>query len=225
MRQMRTKAALLSVIFIIAATAAYADTVSAPQPQAPIVTFGPTVPEPTVAAPSTVISTPAPAARATTQNTVQTTGPVSSETTISVGTLAGQVLTWAATAFGSVLATVFAAWGVRLFKLAGVQMTDAMRDRLQEIILNGLNAAAQQEAQSLTGKGKVEVKEAIVANAIAYTQSHGAATITALGLDPKSGDAVEAIKARIATAINDPNIPTPAALGPAVTPQAKGVTA
>lgn len=164
--------------------------------------------QPPVVAP---VTQPPPA----TQNTITTTAPVSSNTTISVGTLAGQVLTWAATAFGSLLATVFAAWGVRLFKLAGVQMTDAMRDRLQEIILNGLNAAAKQETQNLAGKGQVEIKNAVVAQAVAYTQDHGAETIKALGLDPKSGEAVEAIKARIETAIADPTVPTPTVLDPA----------
>lgn len=160
------------------------------------------------------------APEAATQNTITTTAPVSSNTTISVGTLAGEVLTWAATAFGSVLATVFAAWGVRLFKLAGVQMTDAMRDRLQQIILNGLNAAAKDEAANLAGKDQVAVKNSVVAGAVAYTQAHGAETIKALGLDPKSGDAVEAIKARIETAIADPNTPTPAVLDPPVVPKA-----
>ena len=130
-----------------------------------------------------------------------------------MGTLAGQVLTWAATAFGSLLATIFAAWGVRLFKLAGVQISDAMRARLQEIILNGLNAGAKAEAQNLAGKDPIVVKDAIVAHAVAYTQDHGANVIKALGLDPKNGTAVEAIKARIETAIADPTVATPAALG------------
>ena len=155
-----------------------------------------------------------------TQNTITTTAPVSSNTTISVGTLAGQVLTWAATAFGSLLATVFAAWGVRMFKLAGVKMTDAMRDRLQEIILNGLNAAAKQETQTLAGKDQITIKNAVVAHAVAYTQDHGADTIKALGLDPQSGEAVEAIKARIETAIADPTIPTPTVLDPPAVPKA-----
>lgn len=131
---------------------------------------------------------------------------------VSTGTIGGQVLTWAAAAFGSLAASVFTAWGVRFFKLAGIQMTDAMRDRLQEIIVNGLNAAAKQASTDLAGKGQVEVKNAVVAQAVAYTQAHGADTIKALGLDPQSGAAVEAIKARIETAVADPSVPTPAVL-------------
>lgn len=134
--------------------------------------------------------------------------------TVSVGTLAGEVLAWVIAAFGSVLATVFTAWGVRLFKLAGVQIGDAARARLQEIILNGLNAGAKEAEKNLAGKDPVTIKNAVVAQAVAYAQAHGADTIKALGLDPQSGEAVEAIKARIQTAIADPAVPTPAVLDP-----------
>lgn len=186
-----------------------------PQPAtlAPAIEPAAPPPPPAVAAPT---ASPAPVAGppAVTQNTVATTGPVSSETTISVGTLAGQVLTWAATAFGSLLATIFAAWGVRLFKAAGVQMTDAARDRLQAIILNGLNLGAEQVSHDLTGKGQVEVKNAVVAKAVEYAQAHGADTMKQLGLDPKSGAAVEVIKARVETLLADPASPTPAVLDP-----------
>lgn len=179
--------------------------------QAPV-----TLPMPAVAAtPDTPVTVASPA----TQNTVTTTGPVSSNTTISVGTLGGQVLTWLAAAFGSVLASVFTAWGIRLFKLAGVQISDAARARLQEIILNGLNAGAKQVSQDLDGKAPVQVKNAVVAQAIAYTQAHGAESIKALGLDPQSGEAVEAIKARIETAIADPTVPTPAVLDAPAAPK------
>jgi hypothetical protein len=188
-------------IFLIAATALF-------------VWFSPAVAQTkTVPVPSSEVVTqvaPSPA----TQNTITTTAPVSSETTISVGTLAGQVLTWLAAAFGSILATVFTAWGVRLFKTAGVQLGDAARARLQEIIVNGLNIGAATAAQNLAGKGQVQVKNEIVAQAVAYTQTHGAEAMKTLGLDPNSGAAVQAIKARIETAIADPTVPTPAVLDP-----------
>lgn len=168
-------------------------------------------PAPTIAVP--IQQPPAPvqteAVPAVTQSTVTTTVPVTSSTTISVGDLAGQVLTWAITAFGSLIATIFAAWGIRLFKLAGVQITDAARDRLQQIILNGLNNAAQNVTHDIAGKGQVDVKDAVVQQAIVYAQNHGADAIKQLGLDPNSGAAVEAIKARIATAVADPSVPTP----------------
>jgi hypothetical protein len=173
-------------------------------------------------APPAVAAPPAATAPPVTQNTVTTTGPVSSDTTISIGMLAGQVLTWAAAAFGSVAATVFTAWGVRLFKLAGVQMSDAARARLQDIIVNGLNVGAAAATQNLAGKDKIQIKNETVAQAIAYTQAHGADAIKQLGLDPNSGAAIEAIKARIETAIADPAAPTPAVLdsAPVAVPQA-----
>lgn len=197
---------------------AQAAAVAKPAPPAaidppPVVVAPAPPPAPVVVAPA---ATPLPvAAPPVTQNTVTTTGPVSSETSISIGTLAGQVLTWAAAAFGSLAATVFTAWGVRLFKLAGVQMSDAARARLQDIIVNGLNVGAAQATKDLTGKGQVQIKNETVAAAIAYAQDHGADAIKQLGLDPKSGAAVEAIKARIETAIADPTVPTPAVLDPA----------
>src|ERR1700731_3322155 len=52
---------------------------------------------------------------AATTNTVQTTGPVTADTTISVGTLAGQVLTWAAAAFSVPIGSLLTVWLVRLF--------------------------------------------------------------------------------------------------------------
>ncbi len=164
--------------------------------------------------PPVAVPAPSPAIAPVTQNTVTTTGPVTSQTSISIGTLAGQVLTWAAAAFGSLAATVFTAWGVRLFKLAGVQISDNARARLQEIIVNGLNVGAAQATKDLAGKGQVEIKNETVAAAITYAQAHGKDAMKQLGLDPQSGAAVEAIKARIETAIADPAVPTPAVLDP-----------
>ena len=187
---------------------------------APAAAFAQEPTTPTVRTITAPVAISVPAAPVT-QNTVSTTGPVTSDTTISVGTLAGQVLTWAVTAFGSLLATIFATWGYRLIQLTGVQLTDAARARLQEIILNGLNEGAKTEAANLDGKDQVAVKDAIVAKAVTYAQAHGADTIKQLGLDPTSGIAVEAIKARIETAINDPTVATPAVLdAPGVAPKA-----
>jgi hypothetical protein len=155
-----------------------------------------------------------------TQNTIATTGPVQSETTISVGTLAGQVLQWLAAAFGVPIGGLLAAWLYRLFKLAGVQVADGLRSKLQEIIVNGINAGAKNATEQMQGKDQITIKNAVVQQAIAYTQAHGAETIKALGLDPQSGTTVEAIKARIETAINDPMTPTPAILDPINTPKA-----
>jgi hypothetical protein len=188
----------LAILFLVAGTIVSCENLQA-QP-APIMTPSAA---PMIAAPGPV-----------TQNTVSTTGPVESTTTISVGTLAGQVLMWFAAAFSVPVGTILTGWLWRLFKLAGVNATDALRARLNEIVINGLNAGAKTVAADITGKDQVAIRNAVVQQAIVYTQAHGAETIKALGLDPQSGTTVEAIKARIETAINDPAVATPAVLDP-----------
>jgi hypothetical protein len=99
-------------------------------------------------------------------------------------------------------------------KNAGIQGTELLSDKLDRILLNGINSGAAVVTTNMAGKGQIEIKNAVVAEAVAYTQAHGADTIKQLGLDPNSGAAVEAIKARIETAIADPKVPTPAVLDP-----------
>lgn len=163
-------------------------------------------------APPAVAPSP-PTTGPTTQNVVTTTGPVSSDTTISVGTLAGQAFLWMVTAFGGVLGTALTALILKLIQAAGIKATDALRARLQEMVVNGLNLAAQEAAHHLEGKLPVQVSADIKARATAYVVAHGADTIKALGLDPSSPLAAQAIQAHIETAIADPATPTPAVLG------------
>lgn len=148
------------------------------------------------------------------QTQITTTAPVTSDTTISIGTLAGQVLQWVAAAFSLPIGALIVGWLLKLMQLTGVQVTAQMKDQLQGIVVNALHSAAANNAKRLEGKSEVVVKDTIVAEAIKYTQQHGAATIKALGLDPKSGEAVEAIKARIEKAIVDPTTPTPVVITP-----------
>jgi hypothetical protein len=150
---------------------------------------------------------------AATQNTITTTAPVTSSTSISVGTIAGEVLTWAATAFGSVGAMVGTAFLIRLFKKAGLEGADLMSDQINKTLLNGLNDAAARITTATAGKGVVDIKNQIIESAIEYAQAHRAETIHALGLDPTSGKAVQALRARIATLVADPSVPTPPVLG------------
>ena len=151
---------------------------------------------------------------AASQNTITTTAPVSSETTISVGTLASQVLNWIMVGFTPVIGSVVVWILVRVLKKLGIDATDALRLRLQEMIVNGLNISAKAAEGKLEGKLPVIVKGQIISDTVNYVQAHGAETIKALGLDPQSGPAVDAIKARIETAIADPMQPTPAVLDP-----------
>lgn len=144
--------------------------------------------------------------------TVNTTAPVTSDTKISVGTLAGEVLTWMAAAFSAPVGLVLTAWLVRLFKKAGVEVTQQMSDQLDRTLVNGLNDAAAKAAALSKDKGVLTSSNQIVAAAVSYAQDHRAETIQALGLDPQSGKTVEALKARIATLVADPTVPTPPVL-------------
>lgn len=155
-----------------------------------------------------------------TQNTATTTGPVSSDTTISVGTLAGQALQWVVTVFGALLGTAGTALVVRLFNKAGIAISDAARTRLQEMVVNGINIGAKTAQDNLAGRGTIAIKNAAVASAVTYVQTHGADTLKQLGIDPNSNAAVDAIKARIETAIADPMTPTPPVLDPVAAPAA-----
>lgn len=134
--------------------------------------------------------------------------------TVNTGDVASSALAWVATVATGVVGTAVTTLLVRWFTHLGVQVTDEMRARLQDIVVNGLNLAAKELEQSLIGKGQVEVKNAVAARTVRYVQEHGADTLKALGLDPMSPAATEAIRARIETAITDPRAPTP----PSITP-------
>ena len=131
------------------------------------------------------------------------------------GQILSDIVAWGSTAFGATLATVITAGVYKFLQWMGIQVTDGQKAQLQAITVNGINAAAAKAGVSLSADKSldVNVRNQVIMDAVAYTQDHAADTIKALGLDPKSGQAVEAIKARIATAIADPSAPTPPALG------------
>ena len=136
------------------------------------------------------------------------------DTSLSLGTLGAQILAWVVAAFGTVLGTVATIWLTRLAKKAGVEVTQQMSDQLDRTLVNGLNDAATKIGAGIQGQWDVKVKNQIVQGAIEYAQQHRADTIQALGLNPQSGAAVEALRARIATLVTDPTVPTPPKLDP-----------
>jgi tartrate dehydratase beta subunit/fumarate hydratase class I family protein len=149
--------------------------------------------------------------------TVQTSAPVTSTTVVKGGDLAAQIIQWLQVAFGSTIGGVALYIFVRGLNYIGIKITAENKAQLQGIIVNGLNAAAARAEVQLKNNPNLDinVKSKIIADAVGYAQDHGAETIKALGLDPKSGEAVEAINARIQTALNDPTVPTPAVITPA----------
>lgn len=140
----------------------------------------------------------------------QTVAPVQTPSAvIDTGTIAGQAVAWMIATFGTTIGAALTALIIRYLKNAGIVGADLLRDKLQRIIVNGLNAGGKMAEDQMVGHGKIEVQNAIVAHAVDYVQAHGADTMKALGMDPTSPEAIESIKARIATAVADPNVPTP----------------
>jgi hypothetical protein len=154
-----------------------------------------------------------------TQNTVTTTGPVTSDTTISVGTLAGEVLTWIVDVFGVPIGGLITAILWKLLQKIGVSLTDDMRARFQEIVLNGMHLGAAAAERDLAGRAPITIKNAALANTIAYAREHGADELKMMGVDPQHNSVVDFVSARISAMAADPTIATPKVFdSPASTP-------
>lgn len=147
--------------------------------------------------------------------------PIGTPVFVNVGSLGSDVLTWMAAVFTPVLGSILTAAIYQFLKKMGIDMTDAMRARLQEVVVNGLNIGAAKAEDALRSAPAVDVKSTAVAHAIEYVQAHGADTLKALGFDPKDQKTIEAIQARAESAILNPNVPTASILNPDV-PKAGG---
>lgn len=118
--------------------------------------------------------------------------------TVSGGTIIGEIIMWVALIIGAPLAGLVATFVVKLMQKFGIEVSDADRARLKEMIENGIALAAQRAEKSLDGKLPVEVKNQIAVRALEYVQAHGIDTLKRLGYDPTDPKAIEAIQARIA---------------------------
>ena len=169
-------------------------------------------------------------AQATTSTTTQTktpTEPASVTTTVKGGTLAADVLQWIQVALLPAIGAAVIGLIIRGMSLIGIATTSQQSDQLKKIAVEGLNAAFSALENKLRSNSNLDinVKSQVMADAIAYTQDHAKETLSAMGLDPQSGKAVEAIRAKIETALNDPHVPTPDAITPeaAKVPTVNGV--
>lgn len=136
-----------------------------------------------------IVMAPAPAAEAT--------------TSFSIGTWIADLLGGLMAIFGSVIATFLTKWVMAVAKKAGVDATQAMSDRLDQIIENGLHAGATDLGRDLKGKLNVETKNQVIANAVTYAQDHGAETVKSIsGLDINDPKTVEALQARAAKVLS-----------------------
>lgn len=150
-----------------------------------------------------------------------TNAPVTT-TTVKGGDVAASIIEWLEAVFGTIIAGLATLVIVKIRTYFGILTTDAQKAQLQAITVNAVNSAALKAETAVRNNPKldIDIQSAVVQDAVAYVQAHGAETIKALGLDPQSGDAVEAIKARIATAMNSPQTPTitPTAVTPTYAP-------
>lgn len=124
-------------------------------------------------------------------------------TSVSLGSWIADLLGSLVAVFGSVIATFLTKWVMAVAKTAGVNATQAMSDRLNDIIARGLHDGALRLGQDITGRLNVQVKSQIVAQAVAYAQAHGADTVKNLvGVDIHDPMVIQALQARAATVLS-----------------------
>jgi type II secretory pathway pseudopilin PulG len=112
------------------------------------------------------------------------------------------------------IAVVIVALAAKALKWVGVQMTQQQRDRLQDIVVNGINLAGDQLKGQLGKIPPVEIKNKLLAIVLSYVQDHGLPAVKALGMAFDSPEFPGAIAARVERALNDPLAPTPPWLTP-----------
>ena len=129
--------------------------------------------------------------------------PVEPATSVSLGSWIADLLGSLVAVFGSVIATFLTKWVMAVAKTAGVNATQAMSDRLNDIIARGLHDGALRLGQDITGRLNVQVKSQIVAQAVAYAQAHGADTVKNLvGVDIHDPMVIQALQARAAAVLS-----------------------
>ena len=129
--------------------------------------------------------------------------PAEATTSFSIGTWIADLLGGLTAIFGSVIATFITKWVMAVAKKAGVDASQAMSDRLDQIIENGLHAGATDLGRDLKGKLNVQVKNQVISDAVSYAQNHGAETVKSIsGLDINDPKTVEALQARAAKVLS-----------------------
>lgn len=88
----------------------------------------------------------------------------------------------------------------------GIELNQARLDRLDAMLVNGMNAAA---AAATSGKTKEQIKS----DALAYARQHGPELLDSLKADLSDPKTQAALRARMETLIANPSVPTPAGIG------------
>lgn len=133
---------------------------------------------------------------------------------VSGGSLIGEVIMWVALVLGVPVAGFIVRWIQVAAKKMGIDVSDAARARLQEMVENGIALGAQRAQADLKDKLPIEVKGQVAQSALQYVKDHGADTLKGLGFDPSDPKTTEALQARVAKALND-IAPPPAPAPPA----------
>jgi hypothetical protein len=137
--------------------------------------------------------------------------------TIAGGDLAAELINWLALVFGAPVAGFVVMWARALAKKAGVDMSDAMGAKLDDMLQRGITQAAAKAGHDLQGTLQVDVQNKLLQEAVQYAQAHGANTINDLAagnsllaplkqVDPNDPQVQAALRAR-ATALLDKMTP------------------
>jgi hypothetical protein len=155
---------------------------------------GPPVPMPniTIQQPPATFDAPTPAP------VVTVTQPTPPKETVAFGDYAGAIIEWMVPILMPLIAAALVDLYVKLRARLGLTTSDAQRAKFQEIVENGVALGAHDAQANLSGKLTYEVKNQVMASAVAYAKEHGSDTLKAIGVDPTSPAAEEAIRARAA---------------------------
>ena len=113
-----------------------------------------------------------------------------------------------------IIATLIVNMLVKIAAGIGFSMDEAQRRRLQELVVNGLNALASRKDIRPAKGAVIEAGSTAAEFVTDYVKEHGPKTVAALAKDPDSASFKEAIIARANKALNDPAEPTPAVITP-----------
>ena len=117
---------------------------------------------------------------------------------VSVGSLGVQVITWLGAVFIPVIGGFLTKLIMTMIQKAGIQASQALSDKIDATIENGLHSGEDAVNHDLTaGNLTVDVKNQTIQKAVAYAQDHGADDIKALtGLDPNDPKVIASLQAR-----------------------------
>jgi hypothetical protein len=128
------------------------------------------------------------------------------------------ILAWAMAIFASTVAVVGPILGRYAVKMAqagaaraGFVLSETVLARLYTLVVNGVNKAGAEAAK----KGEVVRRDSeFAAGVLDYVKEHGEDVAKKLGVSVDSPEFASAVEARVEKAINDPEVPTPAAITP-----------